>query len=194
MPFRETYWNIPEWARVLLYVSNFLAIAILAGRLWLRAAQWQKGDGKLPFDHLPERLSRVGKHVFLQLRTARQTYAGLMHLSIFFAFITLFIGTALATLDYDVWHLIFDEQLGIIPEGGRLLQGNFYLIYEVVLDFVTVAALIGFGMALWRRYAQRPVKLTYDVGFQAMLWILFVDLLSGLFLESLRLASYQEHI
>ncbi len=181
-PFRDTYWNIPEWAEIALYVSQALAVAVLAAKLYLRAQLWLKGDGKLEFDHFWQRTGRVLKHAVMQLRIARQTYAGLMHLSIFFAFIFLFIGTALATVDYDVWHLIFD---------AKLLKGEFYLIYELVLDFVTVVGIIGLGMALARRYFQRPVKLTYNFGFQAMLWIFFIDLLSGLFLEGLRLAAVQ---
>jgi Fe-S oxidoreductase len=182
MPFRDTYWNIPAWGPTALYITQFLAVAILLGRLYMRSRLWQAGDGKLHFDHFGERLGRVGKHVLLQLRIARENYSALMHVSIFVAFIFLFIGTALATLDYDVWHLVLD---------AKLLQGEFYLVYEIVLDFVTIAAIIGFGLALWRRYAKRPVKLTYSVGFQAMLWILFIDLLSGLFLEGLRLAAVQ---
>src|SRR5262245_7307193 len=121
VPVRPTYWNIHEWAQVLLYVINFAALGILIARLFLRSQLWLKGDGKLSFDHLGERIGRVMRHVLLQLRTARETYAGLMHLSLFFAFIFLFIGTALATVDYDVFHLFLNT---------RLLQGNFYLVYE----------------------------------------------------------------
>jgi Fe-S oxidoreductase len=181
-PFRDTYWNIPTWAVTALYVINFLAVAVLLGRLYLRSRLWLKGDGKLPFDHLWERIRRTVQYALLQLKIARQGYAGIMHLSLFFAFVILAIGTALATVDYDIWHLILDAQL---------LKGEFYLVYELILDLVTVAAIIGLAMALYRRRFQRPEKLTYNFGFEAMLWIFLIDLLSGLFLESLRLAVVQ---
>jgi len=60
-----------------------------------------------------------------------------------------------------------------------------------VLDFFTLVALFGLTMALYRRYAQRPAKLTYSAGFTAMLWIFLIDVLSGLTVESLRLAVVQ---
>ncbi len=181
-PFRDTYWNIPAWAQILLYVTQGLAVAILAGRLVLRARRWLKGGGRLERDHLPQRLGRVLRYAILQARLARETYAGLMHLALFAAFVTLFIGTVLATLDYDIWYLIL---------GARLLQGEFYLIYELVLDFMTVAGLSALALALGRRLLARPVSLTYSAGFQAMLWIFLIDLLSGLLIEGLRLAAVQ---
>ena len=184
MPFRETYWNIPEWAEIVMYTLQAVAVAVLAGRLYRRFVLWLKGDGKLSFDHLGERTGRVIRHAVLQLRTARETYAGTMHLSLFAAFIFLFIGTALATVDYDIWYLI-------LTPGQHLLTGQGYLIYEVVLDFVTVAAIIGLGLALFRRYFIRPAKLTYNIAFQAMLWIFLIDLLTGLLIESTRLTVVQ---
>ncbi len=182
MPFRDTYWNVPHWASVLLYVVQAVCVAILLGRLYLRASLWLKGRGSLPLDHFWARLGRVWRYALAQVRIARQRYAGIMHLSIFLAFVVLFIGTALATIDYDIWVLLLD---------AKLLQGDFYLVYELVLDFFTVVGLFGLALALLRRVGSRPGTLTYGFGFAAMFWLLFIDLLSGLLLESLRLAAVQ---
>lgn len=187
MPFRDTYWNIHQnypWAEVVLYLAQALGVGVLVARLWLRGQKWLQGEGpsKLRFDRFWQRLERVGKFAIAQVRIARDKYAGLMHLSMFFAFIVLFIGTTLATLDWDIAHLIFDFQF---------LRGNFYLLYELVLDFVTVAGIFALGMALIRRVSPRPARLTYNASFTVMLWILLIDLVSGLLLESWRLAAVQ---
>jgi len=181
-PFRDTYWNIPAWALIVLYTTQALALGVLAVRLARRARLWLQGEGRLPLDRIGARCWRVVTYAVAQLRLARESYAGVMHLSLFLAFVVLFIGTLLATVDYDIWHLIFD---------AKLLQGEFYLVYELALDFFTVAGIVGLALALGRRLLTRPAKLTLDFGFQAMLWILLLDLLTGLGIESLRLAAVQ---
>ena len=138
MPFRDTFWNIPNWAEILLYVTQFLGVAILVGKLYLRRNMWYKGDGRLPFDHFGARLRRVWDYAVRQVRITRDRYAGIMHLAMFFSFIVLFIGTTLATIDYDIAVLIFD---------AKLLKGDFYLIYELVLDFFTLVAIFGIALA-----------------------------------------------
>jgi Fe-S oxidoreductase len=181
-PFRDNFWNVPRWAELLLYVSQGVGIAILTARLYLRAHLWLKGQGGLPTDRAGQRLGRLFKYALAQVRIARERYAGIMHFSLFFAFIVLFLGTALATIDYDVGELIFNV---------KLLQGDFYLVYELVLDFFAVVGIAGLVMALLRRITPRPARLTYNFAFSATLWILLLDLLSGLLLESLRLAAVQ---
>jgi Fe-S oxidoreductase len=182
MPFRDTFWNIPHWAEILLYVVQGLGVSILTGRLYLRFELWRRGRGPLQIDHFWQRVGRVARYAFAQVRIAREKYAGIMHLSIFLAFLFLFMGTALATIDYDIGVLIFDV---------KLLQGGVYLIYELVLDFFTVAGIMGLALALLRRVTPRPAELTYNAGFAIMLWLLLISLLSGLLLESFRLAATQ---
>lgn len=182
MPFRDTYWNIPQWAEILLFVSQGVGIAILIGRLYLRANVWQRGQGRLPFDRFWARLGRVFKYAVAQVRIAREAFGGVMHLSVFLAFVALFIGTALATIDYDIAVLLFDV---------KLLKGDFYLVYELVLDFFTVVGIFGLALAMGRRATTRPPKLTYNAGFAAMLWLLLIELVSGLAIESFRLAAVQ---
>nr|MBN1229602.1 4Fe-4S dicluster domain-containing protein [Anaerolineae bacterium] len=182
MPFRDTYWNIPQWAKLLLFIVQFLGVAILLGRLYRRVQLWLNGRTETKIDHVGLRLWRVIKYAFLQMRIARERYRAIMHFSIFAAMIFLFIGTALATIDHDIADLIFDV---------KLLKGDFYLLYELTLDFFTVAAIAGLGMALLRRVTPRPARLTYHASFTFMLWFLFLIVLSGLTLESFRLAAVQ---
>ena len=141
-PLRPALWNVPDWARLVMYVSNAIGVAILLGRLYQRAQLWLKGQGRLPFDHFWQRLGRTLKYAGAQVRISRQRYAGIMHYSIFLAFVFLFIGTTLALLDYDVADLIFNV---------RLLKGDFYLVFELVLDFFAMVGTIGLALAIGRR-------------------------------------------
>jgi len=47
-----------------------------------------------------------------------------MHAIMFWGFLALFMGTVLATIDYDIR----------CRSGYKLLKGRFYLFYETVLD------------------------------------------------------------
>ncbi|MGF1507092.1 MAG: heterodisulfide reductase-related iron-sulfur binding cluster [Anaerolineae bacterium] len=184
MPIRETFWNIPEWAKVLLYVTKVVGVIILVSRFYLRTKIWAQGQDELKFDRLPERFARVGKFALAQVRIARDSYAGIFHLSLFVAFIMFFIGTSLIALEeYRIAGLFFEDY--------KFIEGTFYLIYESVLDFFLVVGVVALMLALGRRWFARPNTLTYNAGFQAMLWILLIDLLSGLAIEAFRLAAVQ---
>ncbi len=181
-PFRDTFWNVPRWAELLLYLTQGVGIAILAARLYLRTRLWLKGQGGLPTDRVGRRLGRVLKYAVAQVRIARERYSGIVHIALTAAFVALFLGTVLATLDYYLGDLILNV---------RLLQGGFYLVYELALDFFAVVGVAALILAMLRRAIAHPARLTYNAAFSAMLWILLADLLSGLLLESLRLAAVQ---
>jgi len=174
---RWTYWNV-EGAAPLLYLLMAIAVIIFSVRLWRRVQTWRAGQGELPFDHLQARTGRVVKWVLGQYGVLRQRVPGAMHLAIFAGFVTFFIGTSLATLDYDVTLPLF---------GIKLLSGTFYLFYKVVLDAFSLIFMIGLSMALWRRLRVRPNKLTYSTAFTAVLFQLWLFVLTGLLLEGLRI-------
>ena len=179
-PLRPALWNVPDWARLVMYVSNAIGVAILLGRLYQRAQLWLKGQGGLPFDHFWQRVGRTLKYAGAQVRISRQRYAGIMHYSIFLAFVFLFIGTTLALLDYDVADLIFNV---------RLLKGDFYLVFELVLDFFAVVGTIGLALAIGRRLFARPKKLTLSLSFDTMLVYFLSLFVVGLLIELLRLTA-----
>src|SRR6266403_1660498 len=94
----------------------------------------------------------------------------------------LFMGTVLATIDYDI----------TLPFWGyKLLKGRFYLFYETVLDFFGLFFVIGLGMAVWRRFVRRPPRVDPTARFAGVLALLFVINLSGFVLEACRLAVTQ---
>jgi hypothetical protein len=134
VPFRDTFWNVPGWAEVLLYVGGLLAIAACAYAMWQRVQLWRAGGPENRFDRVPERLQLVVKHVLGQARVLSQAYPGIMHATMFWGFLALFMGTALATIDFDITLPLF---------GWKLLKGPFYLFYETVLDFFGLFFVVG---------------------------------------------------
>ena len=183
-PCRWTQWNV-EGHEIYLYALMALAGLILLGRLWLRLQVWRKGQGTLPFDHLQIRAWRVAKYVLGQFKIVRDRGPGLMHAGIFFGFAALFIGTALATVDQDIAYKLFHE---------KILTGTFYRLYEVLLDGFTLFFIFGLGYALYRRNIIKPEKLTRNIGFNGVLFQLWLLVLTGLAIEAFRLAALDSYI
>src|SRR5262244_1324903 len=179
VPYRDTFWNIPTWARVFVYVGGTAAIAAFAWGCWQRIARWRQGRPERRFDRIPERVSLVLTQALGQARVLSQAYPGVMHAIVFWGFLALFMGTILATIDYDITLPLF---------GYKLLKGNFYLFYETVLDLFGLFFVIGLGMAVWRRFVQRPARVDATVRFAWVLTLLLVINVSGFVMEACRLA------
>ena len=107
-PLRPTFCNVPHWAELFLYAGSALAIAIFAYGLWRHVRLWR--DGR------PAPRRNVGQagarwRIFLtdviaQRRTVRRRLPAVFHSGLFYGFGLLFIGTVLATVDYDVFWLL----------------------------------------------------------------------------------------
>ncbi len=180
-PFRDNFWNIPEALKIALYTGMAIATLALIFGLFRRMGLYLQGKPLQRLDYLPQRVGRVFVHVFGQLRIARQSWGGFMHIFIFWAFLVLLLGTALATIDAD-----FAE-----PFGFKLLKNDFYLFYEFALDLFGLLFLVGLGMGMYRRYVRGSVKLSYDAGWAFTLGLLFLINATGFLIEGLRLAVWQ---
>jgi len=179
VPFRDTFWNIPSWAQIFLYAGALVAMGLFAWGVWERIALWRRGGPEARFDHIPRRLKLVAVQALGQARTLSQAYPGVMHAIMFWGFLALFMGTALATIDYDITLPLF---------GYKLLKGDFYLYYETVLDLFGLFFVIGLGMAVWRRFVLRPHRVDATARFAGVLTLLFVINLTGFIMEACRLA------
>jgi len=180
MPERIDYWGIPhEWGspELFVYAIMFLAGLILLFRFIQSARIWQRiGRPEKRWDNLGKRIGLLINYAILQFKVLRQRYPGVMHIGLSWGFFIFFLGTALATLDSHFF---------------KFLQGNIYLLYKFVLDLFTIIFFIGAGMAIYRRYYLRPSRLTLKTGFTWSLIALIVIVLSGLMIESFRLAIEQ---
>ena len=110
MPIRETFWNIPHWAEIGQYIFGLLTFLIFAYGIWRRVRRWGLTRSDFKIDQVGKRFRNLFTQALVQLRTLQDAYPGIMHLTIFWGTIALLIGTALATIDWDVTHLFFDFQ------------------------------------------------------------------------------------
>jgi Fe-S oxidoreductase len=182
IPIRETFWNIPLWGVVGIYVGGAIALALFAWGVWRRVALWRQGGPEMRWDHLPARVANVVREVLFQSRILSQSYPGVMHATVFWGFLALLIGTALATIDWEITRLLFD---------ARILKGPFYLGFELTLDLFGAFLLVGLGMACWRRFVRRPPRIEPAGRFAYAIAILFVIALTGFVIEAARLAVTQ---
>ena len=113
------------------------------GRVAARAALARAACRRIASITIPQRVKLVAKHALGQARVLSQAYPGVMHATMFWGFLALFMGTVLATIDYDITLPLF---------GYKLLKGDFYLYYETVLDLFGLFFVVGLGMAVWRRF------------------------------------------
>jgi Fe-S oxidoreductase len=185
-PVRPTFCNIPHWAEVTLYVMSVVAIGIFAYGIFRHWKTWMKGQADAPernTDNPGQRLSNLLRYSFAQRKTSERSVPAVFHGGIYAGFTLLFIGTALATIDWDITRLIFGDPES--PLSGRILKGQFYTWYEAVLDGAGLIFLIGLGIAIYRRYVARPhhVRGAWDF----VLWSLVFINISGFLIEGLRL-------
>ncbi len=184
-PIRPTYWNIPHWAEIGQYLFGFLAIAIFIYGLWIHLQRWRSGKSEKIELTLGQRIQAFCKYALLQARLSTEPRALIMHLGIFWGMVFLAIGTALATVDWDVTHLFF---------GFQFLVGHSYILFELVLDIAGVVLIVGLIIAIYRRYILHLEKLktisppTFPLDSFYLLAILLVVAVTGFLIEGLRLA------
>lgn len=177
MPERVNYWGIPhEWGapEIYVYTIMFLAAFIMLFRFYQKTSLWWKiGRPEVRWDKLHLRLGRLIQYTIVQTKVLNQRYPGVMHVAIAWAYFVFFLGTALATIHDHFFQFLF---------------GNVLFVYKFVLDIFTLVFLVGTGMAIYRRYVQKPRRLTLEPQFTLSLIMITVIVLGGLITESLRLA------
>jgi len=184
-PLRPTYCNVPGWAQAVLYLASIVAIGLFAYGIARHVLTWHAGQGPTPSrnrGHVRARFKAFAAYALGQKATWRKPFPGLFHSGLFYGFVLLFIGTVLATVDYDVGVVAFGA-LGL--EGGRFLEGTFYLIYEAILDAAGAVFLLGLLLGGIRRYVVKPHRVigAWDV----IIWSLVLINATGFLVEGLRL-------
>jgi len=167
-----TYVILPLCAIILL-VRFFRHI-----RLW-----WKVGRPDRRWDRLGTRVGRLIQYGVVQTKVLRQRYPGVMHVLIAWSFFVFFLGTVIATIDADV-PIVFGME-----SDNVVLIGDTYLLYKFVLDMFTLLFLVGVGLAAFRRYVQKPERLTLSSPFTYMLAMITLIVITGLLTESTRLAA-----
>mgnify|MGYP000445213100 CR=1 FL=1 len=172
---RPDFWGFPHWISFIVYVVMSLSGLVMLYLFYQRASLWWKvGRNQVRWDHPWQRLWRVIQHAFIQLRILRQRYPGLMHIMIAWSFFILFLGTPIGVLNAYIF--------------PGFLEGTIFLVFKLIMDLAAIVYLIGAGMAAYRRYIQKPERLTQAPTFNFTLAILTFIVLTGPFIEGTRLA------
>ncbi len=171
---REILWNVGLVG--LMYALLVPTAAIAGWGLYRRLRLWRRGAPAMRWDRPLARLGLTLRHALAQGRTARQAYAGTLHLSIFAGFIVLTIATIVVMLDYDF--------------GTSILRGGFYLYFQsFTVDVFGVLVLVGVVMAAWRRWVAKPRQLVYTGEASWILVAVFVIVVTGFLVEGWRIAA-----
>jgi len=174
-PEREIYWRIGAvW---FFYVLATLAACLLVIGVVLHISVWLKSAGKSKVAYSRQALVQTLVDVFLGLRVFKgDVPAGIMHLSMFWGFVILVIGTSLVCI--HEWFYPF-------------LAGETHLLFELSMEVGGLVLLAGVVWALVRRYLQRIPRLERRLEDGVVpAWLLLV-VISGFMLEGARLGSQQ---
>lgn len=177
LPIRPGFWNVPLWGEIGVYFVGIAAVAVL---IWGIVRNWRLHRAAVSEPPVEKGLVAILKSIFYQPKNL-ETTGGRLHTVLAVGFFFLFLGTALATLDWDIGHYVV---------GTQFLQGNVYLTYKFVLDMAGVAVLLALFVGACRRY-RKESKAKRDVKFLVAYVSLAVVVLTGFVVEGLRLAVEQ---
>jgi len=147
----------------------FLAItlSIFGRKVYLRIRYLFAGQGiERRWDRIPTRLKNFVVYGIFQRKVARDWYAGVLHSFIFWAFVIL--GGSVIEITAQAY--VAGWTLPSLIVAGFPVSGPLYLAQEVI----AVLAIVGVGMALYRRYVIRPKKLMHEGMRDATIVLLFI--------------------
>ncbi len=173
IPTRPLFWNIDGHGA--MYVLLFIALLVFAWGAHRRLLLWRLGrPEKLDFSWQAG-LKDLLVYGLLQRRVFRQLGGGLLHGFIFVGFCFLLLATATTALQADF--------------GLPVFQGSWYLFIKWTANLFGSLAIVGLGIAAWRRYGARLGQLDRRADDGLVLMGLFVLLGTGFLLEALRMAA-----
>ncbi|MCE5212048.1 MAG: 4Fe-4S dicluster domain-containing protein, partial [Deltaproteobacteria bacterium] len=149
---REVFWNAGSF-EPFLFLFTAIAVAIFAYGVYKRWQMWKAiGKDEIRTDELGTRIKALIMNGLLQVKTWKDAYPGIMHGCIFFGFFVLIFGAAFDAGEFHITEPLF---------SWAFLRGSFYLGFSFLMDLFGLLVLIGVLMAAYRRYIQKPDRLTY---------------------------------
>ena len=179
---RESFFNIGgphgfmRWGIYLFFAAS---MAYLFFTLYKKIKIWKKGQKELRTDSIFKRFWMVVKYVGFQAKILKEAYAGIMHASIFFAFLGLVAVTLMIMVQDDFTELFFHI---------KFLTGNTYLLWSLAGDLFGIIVFFGLFLAIIRRYVSRPNRLDTKPTDTIALSLLAVIVITGFTNEALRIA------
>ncbi len=139
---------------VTFYSLAAISTLIFALGVFLKVRKYLRGKPDYRFDHLFRRFGRAVQLIARNATVAKgDGYAGTGHFLLMWGFITLFLGTVILAIDYDL--------IRNINTNWQFYRGDFYDGYKLVLDIMGVAFLAGLLAMAIRRWLIRPPQLDY---------------------------------
>ncbi len=175
VPMRVVGANIPyEW---LIYIFMFIPIGIFLFGFWKKIEVWMLAKGELHRnDKVGERIVSFLTNTFFQTRVIRKPLAGWMHFFLFWGFALAFMAAGL-----DAAHNAI---------GWPHLEGGIYIGMSWIVDVLGFLALVGVAVLGFIRYVQKPERLNDTKAADGwMILLIFTILLTGYFIEGLRLSA-----
>lgn len=170
---REIFWNIGNRGMIPLF--SVVAFSAFGYGMYRRFSLWRLGQPAGRTGHAWARTKITLGLIFGHGRILRRSEPGWMHLLIFWGMVTLFVGTVMVALHADF--------------GMRLLHGRFYLCFKLAMDTAGLGLLAGLLISVYRRNFRKGERSDTRPGDGAVLALLTGIVLTGFFLESLRIAS-----
>ena len=148
LPGRPDFWNIgfPLFG-MLVYLSAPICLAFIFYGIIRRVKLWQIGTKNIEQKKYLNRIHRFYKEISIGLLAhkkfskKRHMYPAIMHLSIFWGFIILFIATTIGAIEFN-----FHKYFGVIfPTAPYRIEMG------LIWDLGGLLASLGIGMAVLRR-------------------------------------------
>lgn len=139
---------------VIFYSLAAISTAVFVLGVVLKVRKYWHGGHEMRFDDLPRRIARAVRLIAPNTTVAkRDRYAGIMHLLLMWGFITLFLGTVILALDYDL--------IRPINPNWQFFRGDFYATYKLILDTMGSVFLVGLLAMMLRRFRFHLPQLNY---------------------------------
>ncbi len=183
-PIRPSYLFLPWYAPDVLFVTFFISGAIMIYGLYRHLARYGLSPWqflKLSSRDAGTKLRRFARFGMEQERVLSDGEGGVMHGAIFYGFLMLLAYTTIIFIQSDIVPLFY---------SAFFIQGQFYQTLEFLGDTFGLAFVVGLGIALYRRFVQRPEKLRTAWDDYVVLGFLVWIGISGFLLETLKFVAH----
>ncbi|MDO9527921.1 MAG: heterodisulfide reductase-related iron-sulfur binding cluster, partial [Syntrophales bacterium] len=172
---REIFWNAHSF-EIALYLFSAVTIAIFIIGIYRRWQMWTAlGKAENRNDNTGERIKSLIINGFLQIRTFKDAYPGIIHGLIFFGFAVLLFGAAVDAIEAHI--------------GLPFYHGSFYLWFSLTLDIFGLFVIIGVILAIERRYIRKIDRLDNTPDDAITLILILGIIVTGFIVEGLRIAA-----
>jgi Fe-S oxidoreductase/nitrate reductase gamma subunit len=170
--------NLSTMEKVILCLLILGAFAVFGLSLYRRFLMVRLGKPENRFDRIPERFLYLIKTIFAHTLVLRDWYPGIMHFMIFWGFMGLSFGYV------EMYGQGFNPSFQL-PVLGQEPIRPYFLLFK---DIFGALAILGVLIAAWRRYVQKPERLTASAEAAVILGLIFSVVTVGFITDGLKLA------